>query len=138
MRLFQRTSAVGLLLLLNPVHLGTCSISLQGLLRQGQELSELLLEVPLLQASSSSPSSSAAGAAADTAALLDAAAAVAQRGVGQQQQPMQLGHLVVRLINIGREPSNSSARVQGFDAAEAGAAPGTPGKKVSRDRRLAS
>jgi hypothetical protein len=114
------------------VQLGTCSISLQGLLRQGQELSELLLEVPLLQASSNSPTASAA----DTAALLDTAAA-AQHGPGkqiigqQQQQPMQLGHLVVRLINIGREPSNTSARVQGFDAAEAAAGPGTPGKKVS-------
>lgn len=121
------------------VQLGTCSIGLQGLLRQGQELSELLLEVPLLQASSSSPNTSAAGAAADTAALLDtaAAAAAAQFGVGGQQQ-MQLGHLVVRLINIGREPSNSSARVQGFDAAEAAAEPGTPGKKVSRGSGLGS
>jgi hypothetical protein len=121
-----------LLLMLSPAQLGTCSISLEGLLRQGQELSELLLEVPLLQASSSLPTTAAAGAAAGTALLDSAAAAAAvQHGAGGQQ-PMQLGHVVVRLINIGREPSNSSARVQGFDAAEAAAAPGTPGKKVSR------
>jgi hypothetical protein len=125
------------------VQLGTCSINLQGLLRQGQELSELLLEVPLLQASSNSPTTASA---ADTAALQDTAAA-AQHGAGrqmagqqqqQQQQPMQLGHLVVRLINIGREPSNTSARVQSFDAAEAAAGPGTPGKKVSLTHRMAN
>lgn len=64
-------------------------------------------------------------AAVDTTAPLAAAPEAAAT-----RQQLQLGQLVVRLINIGREPSNTAARLQDFDAAEAAATQSTAGKKV--------
>ena len=90
--------------------LGSCTTDLAGLLRQGRDLSDLLLELPLLK-----PFSEAGTTAAPAAG----------QAVGQQQ----LGTLVLRLINVGREPSNIASSAGG-DAAAASQAPGTPAKKV--------
>jgi hypothetical protein len=92
--------------------LGSCTTDLAGLLRQGRDLSDLLLELPLLKPFSEAGTS---------------AAPAAGQAAGQQQ----LGTLVLRLINVGREPSNIASSAGG-DAAAASQAPGTPAKKVRR------
>jgi hypothetical protein len=97
------------------LQLGSCTTDLVGLLRQGRDLSDLLLELPLLKdCTHGRPGPAASGT-------------VAGQYVGKQQRPVQLGTLVLRLINIGREPRN----VAGAVAADAALAmPVTPGKKV--------
>ncbi len=90
------------------LQLGSCTTDMTGLLRQGRDISDLLLELPLLR-----PCSDFGAAAA----------------VGQRQPQQQLGTLVLRLINVGREPSNLAIAV-GAEAAAAAPTPGTPGKKV--------
>jgi len=97
--------------------LGSCTADLSGLLRQGRDLADLLLELPLLKDCSQGSAATPAGAAAG-------------QHVGPQQGQMQIGTLVVRLINIGREPSNAAAG-HAVSLAAVPAAPGTPGTKVS-------
>eukprot|EP00878_Enallax_costatus_P042302 GHUV01049558.1.p1 GENE.GHUV01049558.1~~GHUV01049558.1.p1 ORF type:complete len:191 (-),score=34.29 GHUV01049558.1:365-937(-) len=95
------------------LQLGQCSANLQGLLRQGQESSEIVIEAPVLQPDSSGP----------------LFAGVAEQQEVQAHEPVQLGVLVLRLINIGREPSNAAARTPDFNAVQP--EPKASGKKVS-------
>lgn len=98
------------------MQLGSCTTDLSGLLRQGRDLSDLLLELPLLK---DCTHGSIGPATPSTAA---------GQYVGKQQGPVQLGTLVLRLINIGKEARNTA----GAAAADAAlATPSTPGKKVS-------
>lgn len=97
--------------------LGSCTADLSGLLRQGRDLADLLLELPLLKDCSQGSAATPGGAAAGQHAH-------------QQQGQMQMGTLVVRLINIGREPSHALAG-NAVSLAAVPATPGTPGKKVS-------
>lgn len=92
------------------LQVGSCTTDLAGLLRQGRDLSDLLLELPLLKHSSE--------AGASTGAL-------------QPSQMQQLGTLVLRLINVGKQPSNTASTVLAGPAAGVLTTPGTPGKKVS-------
>lgn len=101
---------------LSCLQLGTTTVSLQGLLRQGREFCELLVEAPIMQLNSGSSQQSSA--------------VPGQHAEPQARQPLQLGHLVLRLINIGREPSNAAAKTPDFDAAQLGAK--STGKKVSK------
>jgi nephrocystin-4 len=104
------------------VQLGSCTTDLSGLLRQGRDLSDLLLELPLLKDCSHDSTGPAS-------ALASVAGQSIQPQQHQQQGQAQLGTLVLRLISIGQEPRHSSGST-GMDTAVA-AAPGTPGRKVS-------
>ena len=90
------------------LQVGSCTTDLTGLLRQGRDLSDLLLELPLLKHG-------------------DEAGVSAGR---TQQAQVQLGTLVLRLINVGKQPSNTTSSAAA-DAGTVPATPGTPGKKVS-------
>lgn len=87
-------------------------MNLQGLLRQGRESSEVVIEAPVLQPDNSGQQFADAPEQRDLFA----------------HQPVQLGLMVLRLINIGREPSNAAARTPDFDAVQPEAK--TAGKKV--------
>eukprot|EP00775_Hariotina_reticulata_P006048 gene6048-6286_t len=87
------------------LQLGSCAIPLQGLLRQGHEFAELLLEVPVVQTCQVLPSEE------------DIAVAAAAAG-RDQGSSTELGQLVIRLINIAKQPSNAAAQTPDFDAAE--------------------
>lgn len=103
------------------LQLGSCTADLSGLLRQGRDLSDLLLELPVLRGPPDrQPGSTGPGPAAPALAP--------SQPTSKPQGPVQLGTLVLRLINMGQEPGH----VAGAGAADAAAStPGTPSNKVS-------
>lgn len=102
--------------------LGSASINLQGLLRQGRELAEIMVEAPIL--SCDAPSTSLPGGPTAAPAPAPAAGSSGRaKGV--------VGQLVVRLINMGRPSCRGATRPEDFDCGAQGSGPGTPVKKVS-------
>lgn len=120
-------------LLLMLMQVGSCCVDLSGLLRQGRDLTDQLLELPLFKDFSSHQSGSSSG-------MMGAAAAAGGGDGGQgcvqqaQQQQQTVGTLVLRLINVGRQPSGGSITAE----VVASAAPTTPVKKVNRQGRAGS
>lgn len=122
-----------------PLQVGTASLSLQGWLRQGMPLTEAMLEVPVRAASTAMPCANSGSSAG-----VQTAAAGAVAGSPDAAAPL-LGTLVLRLINIGREPSRAAHRQVDFDAAGASssgkstttvrlrAAPFEPGSPVAKE-----
>lgn len=101
------------------LQLGSCTADLSGLLRQGRDLSDLLLELPVLRG----PPDRQPGSTRPAAPAL-----APSQPTSRPQGPVQLGTLVLRLINMGQEPGH----VAGAGAADAAAStPGTPSNKVS-------
>jgi hypothetical protein len=77
---------------------GTATLNLQTLLRQGRDFAELLVEVPIMDHSAALPD----------ALLGQSVLGTMQGGANDSAMPMLLskGSVVVRIINIGREPAN--------------------------------
>ncbi|GFR44041.1 hypothetical protein Agub_g5201 [Astrephomene gubernaculifera] len=92
------------------LQVGTASVDLQPLLRQGRDFSELLLEVPILDQAAVAPSlqgqSFAEAAYNANTGQNDAKATVISRG-----------SLVLRLLNLGRDSRNADAKLPEFDDA---------------------
>ena len=97
------------------LQVGSMALPLQGLLRQGRELSDALLEVPVF------PNLSGQGSQQQQQ----------QDGVTTFLPTLPVGYLVVRAINVGKEPATSSMRIADFDAAGQSSGTGGLGKKVS-------
>jgi hypothetical protein len=98
------------------------TLPLQSLLRQGKEVSDTLLEMPVFPNMSGQESQQQQQ----------------QQGeeVDSRQPLLPVGYLVVRAINVGKEPANSCMRIADFDAAGQCSQPGAASKKVS-ERTLA-
>ncbi|KXZ51260.1 hypothetical protein GPECTOR_13g747 [Gonium pectorale] len=92
------------------LQLGTASVDLQPLLRQGREFAELLLEVPILDQAAIAPS--LAGQTFAEAAY--------NATTGQNDKKATIiskGSLVLRALNLGRESRNGDAQLPKFDDA---------------------
>jgi nephrocystin-4 len=89
---------------------GTATLNLQQLLRQGRDFSELLIEVPIMDNSGSSGGGVVQAPNSDGGLLGQSVLAGKQGagggGVNDSGQPTILskGSIVLRIINIGREP----------------------------------
>jgi hypothetical protein len=99
---------------------GTASVDMQELLRQGREFSEVLVEVPVSSQQSATSGNLSAQATHST---------WEERGLGTEggrAATEQRGTLLLRLINIGREPSDLDSKQAAFDAVQTtrGAQPG--------------
>ena len=88
--------------------MGTATLNMQQLLRQGREFSELLIEVPIMdQSQGGSPPPSEALLGQSTLGGRQGGGA----GAGGETAPTVLskGSIVLRIVNIGREPRNPGA-----------------------------
>ncbi|GLC73822.1 hypothetical protein PLESTF_001424700 [Pleodorina starrii] len=102
------------------LQLGTASVDLQSLLRQGRDFAELLVEVPILDQAAVAPSlqgqSFTEAAYNANTGLNDTKATVISRG-----------SIVLRILNLGRDSRNTDAQLPTFDDAH-----NRPGKKRVR------
>jgi nephrocystin-4 len=92
---------------------GTATLNLQQLLRQGRDFSELLIEVPIMDNNGSSGGGVVQAPNSDDGGLLGQSVLAGKQGAGgggvnDSGQPTILskGSIVLRIINIGREPRN--------------------------------
>jgi nephrocystin-4 len=84
-----------------PMHfqVGTATLNLQQLLRQGRDFSELLIEVPIMDQQPP-----------PLDALLGQSTLAGKQGGGNDVPTvLSKGSIVLRIINIGREPRNLAA-----------------------------
>jgi nephrocystin-4 len=83
---------------------------MQQLLRQGRDFAELLIEVPIMdnQAGGSGGAGTAAGLLGQSV-LAGKQGGTAEAGSGSTPTILSKGSIVLRIINIGREPRNPGA-----------------------------
>ena len=97
-------------------------MGMQQLLRQGRELSEVLVEVPVTSQQAATSANLSTQAMHNT---------WQERGLGTEggrAATEQRGTLLLRLINIGREPSDLDSKQAAFDAVQT-----TRGAQLCRD-----
>lgn len=95
------------------IQVGTASIDLGGLLRQGRAYAELLLDVPVLrtaQQGSSTHMLQPQEAGNPAHAHTQRHAPPQAPPVAAANKPSAIGSMIVRLINIGREPRDTNVR----------------------------
>ncbi|GIL84279.1 hypothetical protein Vretimale_15928 [Volvox reticuliferus] len=92
------------------LQLGTASVDLQPLLRQGRDFSELLVEVPILDQAAVAPSLQGQ----------TFAEAAYNANTGQNDTKATViskGSIVLRILNLGRDSRNADAKLPEFDDA---------------------
>ncbi|KAG2438730.1 hypothetical protein HXX76_005275 [Chlamydomonas incerta] len=92
------------------LQVGTASVDLQPLLRQGRDFAELLVEVPILDQAAVAPS-------LQGQTFMEAAYNQNTAQNEPKASVISKGSLVLRALNLGRESRNTDARLPEFDDA---------------------